>query len=96
MSLLHSILLLPDYAIPGYIAIIELGPMGGTDLARVTRSSPATAFRSIAAMRNAGLLRREKGGTYALINPIDTTNANRPVNVAPVLIGSTLATSDLA
>ena len=97
MSLLSTILRIPDYAIPAYIAFIELGPMTPADLGAAIKSSQATTFRCIAAMRDAGLVRRQKGGAYAIIETTPIPQPpSIPINAAPVIVGHTLGSSHLA
>lgn len=94
MSLLSSALKLPDFSVSTLIAIHECGALTPNDLQKLLGVSPASAFRSLAALRNAGLVARFKGGKYDLIErpapPISKKHAPNPLGLPPVIIGSTL------
>lgn len=65
MNDIFSILKLPDYSLPVFLALREIGPMKIRELCAVTERSQASVYRSFVPLRRAGLLARN-GLVYSL------------------------------
>ena len=88
MNNIEKLLKIPARTLPCYLAITEHGILTPPELARLTDTSLATAYRSLKTLTDAGLVHETTYGHYALKKAASASRPLLPAFVPKVRLSS--------